>query len=78
MYSTTIRYPIGSVSGEFIGSCGFGNVNMPIQSAHPGGAWVCFADDHVQFFPMEVEINVLKFLADRDDGNSIPPGVLDQ
>jgi prepilin-type N-terminal cleavage/methylation domain-containing protein/prepilin-type processing-associated H-X9-DG protein len=64
---TTIRYKISkdatlSNSGA---NCG---ANSPLQSAHPGGATILFADGAVRFLMEATEVGILKRLADRDDG----------
>jgi prepilin-type N-terminal cleavage/methylation domain-containing protein/prepilin-type processing-associated H-X9-DG protein len=45
----------------------------PIQSAHPGGAHVLMGDGHVVFLRQTMSLNILQNLADRDDGNVVPP-----
>ena len=42
--------------------------NRPIQSAHPGGATVGFADGSVHFLNEDIEVNTLYNMANRDDG----------
>ncbi|WP_425617820.1 DUF1559 domain-containing protein [Anatilimnocola sp. NA78] len=52
------------------GNCG---PNRAIQSAHPGGAMVVFADGAVKFMRETIDTTtVLYNLANRDDGNVIP------
>jgi len=72
---TTVRYPINDkewVGVRSIGKSWFGELNKTIQSAHPGGAQVLFADGSVQFLSETLDINVLYNLANRDDGQIIP------
>ena len=42
--------------------------NLPIQSAHPGGAHVALADGSVQFLQAGMEFQIYKLLAIRDSG----------
>jgi prepilin-type processing-associated H-X9-DG protein len=41
---------------------------VPIQSAHPGGAHLLFADGSVHFLAEDMELRLLKLLAMRDSG----------
>ncbi|MBI3465934.1 MAG: DUF1559 domain-containing protein [Planctomycetes bacterium] len=43
----------------------------PIQSAHPGGAHVLFADGHVAFLLTGMQLATLKNIANRDDGGIV-------
>ena len=43
--------------------------NTPIQSAHPGGAYVGLVDGSVQFLSEDIDIQTLFALANRDDGH---------
>jgi prepilin-type processing-associated H-X9-DG protein len=73
----TIHHPLGSNNrggtgdpapdwgAQGIGRCG---LNNPILSAHPSGAMVGFLDGHVQFMTKRGSLEVLKKLANRDDG----------
>jgi len=45
--------------------------NTPIQSAHPGGAHLLFADGSVRFLMDSIDVATFKNLADRDDGNPV-------
>ena len=42
--------------------------NLPIQSAHPGGAHVSMADGSVQFLQSAIDFDLYKLLAIRDSG----------
>lgn len=44
--------------------------NMPIRSAHPGGAAALYADGSVHFLSNATELNVLYALAARNDGQT--------
>jgi prepilin-type processing-associated H-X9-DG protein len=45
--------------------------NRPLQSAHPGGVNLLFADGHVAFLTNGLPLATLKNLVNRDDGNVI-------
>jgi prepilin-type N-terminal cleavage/methylation domain-containing protein/prepilin-type processing-associated H-X9-DG protein len=70
--TTTVRYPINHKAwnstgvGEQYYAC-----NRPIQSAHPGGAEVAFADGSANFLADQTELKTLFNLCNRDDGNAI-------
>ena len=68
---TCVKYHINDKSTSEAGACNSGP-NSPIQSAHPGGAQVLFADGSVQFLIDALDINTLYNLADRNDGTIIP------
>ena len=67
---TTVRYGINvrayNLTG--IGDTYYGN-NRPIQSAHPGGANVLFADGSVRMLTENTPLKVLMDMCNRDDGN---------
>jgi prepilin-type N-terminal cleavage/methylation domain-containing protein len=68
---TTIRYgvnPSGLVESTWAGICGNGCNNVPVLSAHPGGALSCRADGSVQWLDNATALDVLARLATRDDG----------
>jgi prepilin-type N-terminal cleavage/methylation domain-containing protein/prepilin-type processing-associated H-X9-DG protein len=77
---TTIRYRINQKEGwpDAPGNCGATGVcdnvgsNVPLNSAHPGGAGVLMADGAVRFLSEAVPLDVLGRLATRDDGQAIP------
>ena len=52
-----------------IGRCG---LNNPLLSAHPAGAMVGFLDGHVLLITKSTSTLILKRLAIRDDGGSMP------
>jgi len=68
---TTVLHPINTKQVLDINSMGVNGCNHPIQSAHPGGALVLFADGHVDYLSDDTEIQTLNDLANRDDGNTI-------
>jgi prepilin-type N-terminal cleavage/methylation domain-containing protein len=45
--------------------------NTPIQSVHPGGAFIGFADGSVHFLSESTDIQTLYDLANRDDGRTL-------
>jgi prepilin-type N-terminal cleavage/methylation domain-containing protein/prepilin-type processing-associated H-X9-DG protein len=79
---TSVRYPINYKTGcsysgypfspdNTTGSNGIGidlGDNNPIQSVHPGGAQVLFADGSVRQLAASTPLTLLKLLATRDDG----------
>lgn len=76
--TTTIRYPVNQ-NGTWPpgGNCGgmgvcinVGN-NVPVNSAHPGGALVLLCDGSVRFVADATPVATLAQLATRDDGNPI-------
>jgi prepilin-type processing-associated H-X9-DG protein len=68
---TTVRYPINTKAHNLtgIGDTYYGN-NRPIQSVHPAGANVLFADGAVRFLVQNTALQTLFDLANRDDGNT--------
>lgn len=79
---TTIRYPINhapaagwanDVAGTGVGLTGnCVGANVPINSAHPGGVNVAFADGSVRLLTNQTALGVLAQMATRDDGVPIP------
>jgi prepilin-type processing-associated H-X9-DG protein len=71
--TTTIRLAINAQKRLWQFACmGDQRCCRPIQSVHPGGAQVLKADGHVVFLKQTISIDILKNLADRDDGRAIP------
>jgi prepilin-type N-terminal cleavage/methylation domain-containing protein/prepilin-type processing-associated H-X9-DG protein len=68
--TTTVVAPLGSKTFIFAQS-GDERCGTPIQSVHPGGANVLFADGSVHFLTSSIDLNTFKNLADRDDGNTV-------
>jgi len=75
--SVTIRYPINSkgygtaASDGYYASGSTGYIhtsNVPLTSAHAGGAYVARADGGVKFLAEGVALTVLQSMAHRDDG----------
>jgi prepilin-type processing-associated H-X9-DG protein len=67
---TVIRYPINEKEWVPLRSAGksdFGELNKPIQSAHPGAAHVAFADASVRFLDQTMDLAVLRALGCRYD-----------
>ena len=71
-YNTTTisRWSIGRKIFHF-GSMGDQRCGTPIQSAHPSGAQLLFADGHVAFGTSTLDLSTLKNLVNRDDGSTI-------
>jgi prepilin-type N-terminal cleavage/methylation domain-containing protein/prepilin-type processing-associated H-X9-DG protein len=57
---------VGSYTGDCVGA------NIPLNSTHPGGVNVVYADGSVRFVSSATPLNVLAILATRDDGQTIP------
>ncbi len=70
---TCVSQPINSKSTLAYGVLGNCGPNSPIQSVHPGGANVLMADGSVHFLSEALDFTILCNLANRDDGNAIPP-----
>jgi len=68
---TTVLHPINTKKVIDANGMGRNGCNHPIQSAHPGGALVVFADAHVDNLISETDLQLLNDLANRDDGNVI-------
>jgi prepilin-type N-terminal cleavage/methylation domain-containing protein/prepilin-type processing-associated H-X9-DG protein len=81
---TSIRWPINSKKGppggtwtDAPGNCNSQGVcdntgqNIPLNSAHPGGVNVAFADGSVQFLSQTIDLATLGRLATRDDGQPV-------
>jgi prepilin-type N-terminal cleavage/methylation domain-containing protein/prepilin-type processing-associated H-X9-DG protein len=68
--TTTVIEPLGSKTFVFAHS-GDERCNTPIQSVHPSGANVLFADGRVVFLSTTIDISTFKNLVDRDDNNPI-------
>lgn len=75
---TTVRYRLGLkqvLGARPLPGCSEDHgTNNPLQSAHPGGAYVAMADGSVRALSEKVDLSVLLQLAIRDDGQA--PGDL--
>ncbi|MEI7782067.1 MAG: DUF1559 domain-containing protein, partial [Planctomycetota bacterium] len=77
--TTSIRYTINQKNGWLIGCYGYGVIysngmkgtdeapNLPLNSAHPGGAVAGFADGSVRYLTDDTSIEVLSALGCRKD-----------
>ena len=68
---TSIRYPVGSNSYDLPGVGDNHGPNNPLLSAHPGGAQILLTDGSTRFLSETTDLETLKLLADRDDGQTI-------
>ncbi|HUR53103.1 MAG TPA: DUF1559 domain-containing protein [Gemmataceae bacterium] len=68
--TTTVVWPIGRKQFQFA-SMGDQRCGTPLQSAHPGGAMMLFADGHIQFLRDGTDLATLQNLVDKDDGNVV-------
>ncbi len=70
----TLRWPINMKQRQNYndGMAYWGGWNKPIQSAHTSGANVLRGDGSVHFMVEGTDWNILKWLAIRDDGQTIP------
>jgi prepilin-type N-terminal cleavage/methylation domain-containing protein/prepilin-type processing-associated H-X9-DG protein len=76
VFNTTVinTRPLGTkiCDGGLVGATSNGtnfDNQVPIQSAHPGGAHLLFCDGSVQFLTEGIEFETFKLLAIRDSGN---------
>ena len=72
---TTVRYRLGLkqvLGASPLPGCSEDHgANNPLQSAHPGGAYVAMADGSVLALSEKVDLAVLLRLAIRDDGQQV-------
>ncbi|HBJ36249.1 MAG TPA: prepilin-type cleavage/methylation domain-containing protein [Planctomycetaceae bacterium] len=67
---TTIRYPIGTFGGT--GNSNPYDVNVALNSSHPGGLNATLADGSVRFLSESIDFAIMTALADRADGTVLP------
>jgi prepilin-type N-terminal cleavage/methylation domain-containing protein len=67
---TTVRYPINT-QGTPAGAVHTWEANLPLRSAHVGGAHVLMGDGATRFLSNNLDLNTLLRLAARDDGQVI-------
>ncbi|MBS0203452.1 MAG: DUF1559 domain-containing protein [Planctomycetes bacterium] len=67
---TTVRYPI-NIQSTPAGAVHTWEANLPLRSAHTGGAHVLLSDGATRFLSNNLDLNVLLRLAARDDGQTI-------
>ncbi|MCA9035149.1 MAG: DUF1559 domain-containing protein [Planctomycetaceae bacterium] len=68
---TSVRYPPGTKNYDLPGVHQNHGPNNPLISAHTGGIQVVFADGHVSFLSNNINLPTLKYLATRDDGQTV-------
>lgn len=68
--TTSIFWPINRKTYDS-NTMDFQRCGTPIQSVHPAGAHLLMADGHVIFAREAMPLNILKNLADRDDGTAV-------
>ncbi|MBS0204210.1 MAG: DUF1559 domain-containing protein [Planctomycetes bacterium] len=64
---TTVRYPINT-QGTPAGAVHTWEANLPLRSAHVGGAHVLMGDGATRFLSNNLDLNTLLRLASKDDG----------
>jgi prepilin-type N-terminal cleavage/methylation domain-containing protein/prepilin-type processing-associated H-X9-DG protein len=69
---TCVVYPVNEKSAMGYGIYGNCGSNTPVQSVHPGGANVLLADGSVHFCSESLDIQILRYMATRDDGKAVP------
>jgi prepilin-type N-terminal cleavage/methylation domain-containing protein/prepilin-type processing-associated H-X9-DG protein len=69
---TCVVYPINEKSAMGYGIYGNCGSNTPVQSVHPGGANVLLADGSVHFCSETTDIQILRYMATRDDAKPVP------
>jgi hypothetical protein len=72
-------WPVTTNSGVFTGDwssatsiCSYGGINVPLNSAHPGGVLGLMADGSARFLSETTPLAVVAELATRDDGVPLP------
>ena len=69
---TSVNFPIGQKNfPNKAGVPGNGSSNLPIQSAHVGGAQVLLGDGSVRFLSANMNYDTLRALCVRDDGQTL-------
>ncbi|WP_437228457.1 DUF1559 domain-containing protein [Planctomicrobium sp. SH661] len=73
---SAVRYainyrPLASVTADGTLGLNFAGANNPIISAHTGGAFVLLADGHTRFLSASTDLQLVKNLAAKSDGNVI-------
>ncbi|MES2793661.1 MAG: DUF1559 domain-containing protein [Planctomycetota bacterium] len=64
-----VNYKPNSATAISANGMNFAGENNPIQSAHAGGAFVLLADGHTKFLSESLNLQTLKDLAAKSDGN---------
>lgn len=71
MNVTTTIYAVNNKSWNNAGVSGNCGPNRPIQSIHAGGAHALLCDGSVRFLNGNMDLNILYYVVDRDDGKVI-------
>jgi prepilin-type N-terminal cleavage/methylation domain-containing protein len=66
----SIRYAIGTKNATLPGTDVNHGANNPLLSAHTGGIMAAFTDGSVRFLSNSLNLATLKYMADRDDGQT--------
>ena len=67
---TTVRYPVNT-QGTPAGAIHTWEANLPLRSAHVGGAHVLMGDGATRFLSNNLDLNTLLRLSARDDGQVV-------
>lgn len=66
----SVRYPIGTRNFTLPGIDVNHGANNPLISAHTGGIEAGFTDGSIRFLSNSLDLATLKYMCDRDDGNT--------
>lgn len=66
--ATTVRYAINTKTARLPGVSDNWGMNLPLASNHPGGIHVALGDGAGVFVTADLDLNILKYLATKNDG----------
>lgn len=69
--TTTVRYQINTEGQPAGANCNWCS-NLPLKSAHPGGAVAALVDGSVTFLSQTTDFTTLRLLSSMDDGIPVP------